>query len=100
MYWCTEFRMQFFPAQPYGDPHAPFQRKCAFDVGDYGLGFCANSLALGCDCLGHIKCAPTHMHAPTLDLCERVVACSVHAPILAAVRVLLVARGMLQRMAC
>ena len=41
--------------QPYGDPHAPFQRKCAFDVGDYGLGFCANSLALGCDCLGHIK---------------------------------------------
>jgi primary-amine oxidase len=24
-------------------------------VGDYGLGFCANSLALGCDCLGHIK---------------------------------------------
>lgn len=22
-------------AQPYGDPHAPFQRKCAFDVGDY-----------------------------------------------------------------
>ena len=21
--------------QPYGDPHAPFQRKCAFDVGDY-----------------------------------------------------------------
>ncbi|BDA50132.1 Primary amine oxidase [Coccomyxa sp. Obi] len=42
-------------AVPYGDPHAPFQRKCAFDVGDYGLGFCANSLALGCDCLGHIK---------------------------------------------
>ncbi len=42
-------------AVPYGDPNAPFQRKCAFDVGDYGLGFCANSLALGCDCLGHIK---------------------------------------------
>lgn len=23
-------------------------------MGDYGLGFCANSLELGCDCLGHI----------------------------------------------
>jgi primary-amine oxidase len=31
-------------AVPYGDPRAPFQRKCAFDVGDYGLGFCADSL--------------------------------------------------------
>lgn len=41
-------------AVPYGDPREPFQRKCAFDVGDYGLGYCANSLALGCDCLGHI----------------------------------------------
>lgn len=30
-------------------------RKSAFDVGDYGFGFCANSLKLGCDCLGHIK---------------------------------------------
>ena len=41
-------------AVPYGDPNAPFSRKCAFDVGDYGLGYCANSLELGCDCLGHI----------------------------------------------
>lgn len=41
-------------AVPYGDPHFPYQRKCAFDVGDYGLGNCANSLELGCDCLGHI----------------------------------------------
>ncbi len=41
-------------AVPYGDPNAPFQRKCAFDMGDIGLGCCANSLALGCDCLGHI----------------------------------------------
>eukprot|EP00803_Ostreobium_quekettii_P010562 evm.model.scf_1177.3 EVM.evm.TU.scf_1177.3 scf_1177:31016-41785(+) len=40
---------------PYGDPRPPYTRKCAFDVGDYGLGYCANSLALGCDCLGHIK---------------------------------------------
>jgi primary-amine oxidase len=41
-------------AVPYGDVHPPFQRKCAFDIGDYGLGYCANSLELGCDCLGHI----------------------------------------------
>jgi len=41
-------------AVPYADPNPPFPRKCAFDVGDYGLGYCANSLELGCDCLGHI----------------------------------------------
>ena len=41
-------------AVPYADPYPPHQRKCAFDVGDYGLGYCANSLELGCDCLGHI----------------------------------------------
>ena len=29
-------------AVPYADPHPPYQRKCAFDVGDYGLGYCAN----------------------------------------------------------
>lgn len=41
-------------AVPYADPRPPFTRKCAFDVGDYGLGNCANSLELGCDCLGKI----------------------------------------------
>jgi primary-amine oxidase len=41
-------------AVPYADPHPPYQRKCGLDVGDYGLGFCANSLSLGCDCPGHI----------------------------------------------
>ena len=32
--------MKLFPMQavPYGDVREPFQRKCAFDVGDYGLG--------------------------------------------------------------
>ncbi|EJT99280.1 copper amine oxidase [Dacryopinax primogenitus] len=40
---------------PYGDPRAPYHRKQAFDVGDVGLGVTANQLALGCDCLGHIK---------------------------------------------
>ena len=42
-------------AVPYADPNPPFERKCAFDVGDYGLGYCADSLELGCDCLGHIR---------------------------------------------
>lgn len=40
---------------PYGDPQYPYTRKAAFDIGEYGLGFSANSLKLGCDCLGHIK---------------------------------------------
>lgn len=41
-------------AVPYADPNEPYIRKCAFDVGDYGLGFCSFPLSLGCDCLGHI----------------------------------------------
>ena len=40
---------------PYGDPRHPFEKKCAYDMVDYGLGNCANSLELGCDCLGHIR---------------------------------------------
>jgi primary-amine oxidase len=39
---------------PYGDPRPTQARKNAFDVGEYGMGMCANSLQLGCDCLGHI----------------------------------------------
>eukprot|EP00879_Flechtneria_rotunda_P005364 GHRR01005651.1.p1 GENE.GHRR01005651.1~~GHRR01005651.1.p1 ORF type:complete len:562 (+),score=120.19 GHRR01005651.1:811-2496(+) len=39
---------------PYADPRTPYNRKCAFDAGDYGLGFAANSLKLGCDCLGDV----------------------------------------------
>jgi primary-amine oxidase len=40
---------------PYGDP-APTQfRKLAFDAGEDGLGHGANSLTLGCDCLGEIR---------------------------------------------
>lgn len=49
-------------AVPYADPHPPFSRKCAFDVGDYGLGYCANSLELGCDCLGHIHYFDAYMN--------------------------------------
>lgn len=40
---------------PYGDPGPNHNRKNAFDVGEYGIGMLANSLALGCDCLGSIK---------------------------------------------
>ena len=39
---------------PYGDPGEQYYRKTAFDIGEYGLGMLANSLALGCDCLGVI----------------------------------------------
>lgn len=39
---------------PYADTNNPYHRKHAFDVGEYGLGHCTNSLALGCDCLGSI----------------------------------------------
>ncbi len=39
---------------PYGDPGPLHGWKNAFDVGEWGLGRMANSLALGCDCLGAI----------------------------------------------
>jgi primary-amine oxidase len=39
---------------PYGDPSPRNFRKNAFDVGEYGIGMLANSLTLGCDCLGQI----------------------------------------------
>ena len=38
---------------PYGDPARPLTKN-AFDVGEYGIGMLANSLELGCDCLGEI----------------------------------------------
>jgi primary-amine oxidase len=39
---------------PYADPTANHFWKSAFDAGEYGLGKLANTLELGCDCLGHI----------------------------------------------
>lgn len=39
---------------PYGDPHDEHYWRSAFDAGEYGLGKMANSLTLGCDCLGEI----------------------------------------------
>jgi primary-amine oxidase len=39
---------------PYGDPDFMHGWKNAFDAGEWGLGRMANSLTLGCDCLGVI----------------------------------------------
>lgn len=39
---------------PYGDPADTHWNKNVFDEGEYGLGGLANSLVLGCDCLGEI----------------------------------------------
>jgi primary-amine oxidase len=46
---------------PYGDPTDTQKRKNAFDTGEYGMGTCANSLELGCDCLGYIRYFDAHM---------------------------------------
>jgi primary-amine oxidase len=46
---------------PYGDPGPTQRRKNAFDVGEYGMGMCANSLKLGCDCLGLIRYFDAHL---------------------------------------
>lgn len=46
---------------PYGDPGEASFRKNAFDIGEYGIGQLANSLTLGCDCLGEIKYLDAHM---------------------------------------
>ena len=40
---------------PYGDPRPTHYRKNVFDMGEYGIGMLANSLELGCDCLGEIR---------------------------------------------
>jgi primary-amine oxidase len=40
---------------PYGDPAPTHRFKNVFDQGEYGIGWLANSLTLGCDCVGHIE---------------------------------------------
>jgi primary-amine oxidase len=40
---------------PYGDTNPAHNWQCAFDAGEYGIGQLANSLTLGCDCLGEIR---------------------------------------------
>jgi primary-amine oxidase len=46
---------------PYADPKESSYRKNAFDMGEYGVGMMANSLAMGCDCLGNIHYFDGHM---------------------------------------
>jgi primary-amine oxidase len=48
---------------PYADPTTNHYWKSAFDAGEYGLGKLANSLALGCDCLGLIR----YFDVPAVD---------------------------------
>lgn len=45
---------------PYGNPEHPHQRKHALDQGEYGAGYMANSLSLGCDCKGSIAYIDAH----------------------------------------
>ena len=40
---------------PYGDPAPTHRFKNVFDMGEYGVGWLANPLTLGCDCVGEIK---------------------------------------------
>ncbi len=59
---------------PYGDPGPTQRRKNAFDVGEYGMGMCANSLVLGCDCLGSdplLRRPPVRQPRRTSDNQER-----------------------------
>jgi primary-amine oxidase len=46
---------------PYGDPKESAYRKNVFDLGEYGVGMLANSLAVGCDCLGTIRYFDGHL---------------------------------------
>jgi len=46
---------------PYGDSGPDHCFQNAFDVGEYGVGWLANSLELGCDCLGLIHYFDAHM---------------------------------------
>src|ERR1700712_2912473 len=40
---------------PYGDPAPTHRFKNVFDQGENGVGWLANPLTLGCDCVGHIQ---------------------------------------------
>jgi primary-amine oxidase len=47
---------------PYRDPTGEHERRTAFDIGEWGLGFMTTSLALGCDCLGEIAYLDATVH--------------------------------------
>ncbi len=55
---------------PYGDPQPHHYRKNAFDVGEYGVGTLANSLKLGCDCLGEIYYFDAFMTNSRGEVCQ------------------------------
>jgi len=46
---------------PYGTTDKGHFRKNVFDIGEYGIGKLANSLKLGCDCLGAIAYLDAHL---------------------------------------
>ncbi|HET6172688.1 MAG TPA: primary-amine oxidase [Gaiellales bacterium] len=46
---------------PYGEPRLDHAWRTYFDAGEYGLGGCVNSLALGCDCVGEIRYLDAHL---------------------------------------
>src|SRR3954463_6496560 len=47
---------------PYRDPTGEHDRRTAFDIGEWGLGFMTTSLELGCDCLGAISYLDAVVH--------------------------------------
>jgi len=50
------YRMSFAEMiVPYRDSSFDHYRRTAFDIGEWGLGYMTQSLALGCDCLGEIR---------------------------------------------
>lgn len=51
-------------AVPYGDPQGQHFWRNVFDAGEVGMGCSANSLVLGCDCLGEIAYLSTPLARP------------------------------------
>jgi primary-amine oxidase len=47
---------------PYRDPTTDHQRRTAFDIGEWGMGFMTTGLELGCDCLGEIAYVDATLH--------------------------------------
>lgn len=47
---------------PYRDPSPDHDRRTAFDIGEWGLGFMTTSLERGCDCLGEIVYLDAVLH--------------------------------------
>jgi primary-amine oxidase len=47
---------------PYRDPSPDHYRRTAYDIGEWGLGYMTQSLALGCDCLGEIRYLDAVLH--------------------------------------